>query len=138
MKFRRSIRNALVAASIGALVASAGDARPRTLDQGEVKELLTGNTVFGFDPRNENEFTMFHSGSGRIRAELRNVNRKADMSDGRWWVTGEGKLCIEWTNYRWVSLCAGVVKDGDSITFVDDGGRIISFGEVEPGNPDDL
>ena len=37
-------------------------------------ELLEGNTVFGFDPRTGNEFTMFHSSHGRVRAELRNVN----------------------------------------------------------------
>lgn len=130
---------------VASLVASAAlaaavdaDARPRTLDREEVVELLSGNTVYGFDPRTENEFSMFHSGRGRVRAELRNVNRRTDRSDGRWWVTDEGKLCVDWASYRWVDSCVTVVRDGDSVTFVDDGGRIVSFGEMAPGNPDDL
>lgn len=136
----RGVRRCLVAAVF--IVAAAAwdfvDARPRTLDREEVVELLSGNTVYGFDPRTENEFSMFHSGRGRVRAELRNVNRRTDRSDGRWWVTDEGKLCVDWASYRWVDSCVTVVRDGDSVTFVDDGGRIVSFGEMAPGNPDDL
>ena len=129
---------ALSTAILLALSASGADARPRTLDREEIVQLLTGNSVLGFDPRTDSEFTMFHSSGGRIRAELRNVNRQSDESDGRWWVSDEGKLCVEWSNYRWISSCAGVVLDDEAITFVDDNGRIISFGEVVPGNPDDL
>lgn len=114
------------------------EARPRTLDREEVVELLAGNTVFGFDPRAGSEFSMFHSSQGRVRAELRGVNRRTDRSDGRWWVTDEGKLCVDWTNYRWVDSCVAVVREDESVTFVDDGGRIVSFGEMAPGNPDDL
>ena len=114
------------------------EARPRTLDREEVVELLSGNTVIGFDPRAGSEFSMFHSSQGRVRAELRNVNRRTDRSDGRWWVTDEGKLCVDWTNYRWVDSCVAVVREDESVTFVDDGGRIVSFGEMAPGNPDDL
>ena len=121
-----------------AFLAAAAEGRPRTLDREEVVALLTGATVFGFDPRNDNQFTMFHSSGGGVRAELRNVNRRAERSDGRWWVTDEGKLCIDWTDYRWIDSCNAVVRDGDAITFVDAGGRVVSFGEVVPGNPDDL
>ena len=112
--------------------------RPRTLDREEVVELLSGNTVFGFDPRAGSEFSMFHSSQGRVRAELRDINRRTDRSDGRWWVTDEGKLCVDWTNYRWVDSCVAVVREDESVTFVDDSGRIVSFGEMAPGNPDDL
>ena len=130
------------AASAFALAVLAGavdaDARPRTLDREEVVELLAGNTVFGFDPRAGSEFSMFHSSQGRVRAELRDVNRRSDRSDGRWWVTDEGKLCVDWTNYRWVDSCVAVVREDESVTFVDDSGRIVSFGEMAPGNPDDL
>ena len=118
--------------------ATDADARPRTLDREEVVELLAGNTVFGFDPRAGSEFSMFHSSQGRVRAELRDINRRTDRSDGRWWVTDEGKLCVDWTNYRWVDSCVAVVREDESVTFVDDGGRIVSFGEMAPGNPDDL
>lgn len=114
------------------------DARPRTLDGGEAAALLSGNTVFGFDPRAESEFAMFHSSDGRIRARLRNAGGSEDESIGRWWITDEGRLCVDWENYRWVDSCAALVVDGESLTFVDDNGRIVSFGEVAPGNPDDL
>ena len=125
-------------ASATACFTAQAEARPRTLDREEVVELLSGNTVIGFDPRAGSEFSMFHSSQGRVRAELRNVNRRADRSDGRWWVTDEGKLCVDWTNYRWVDSCVAVVREDESVTFVDDGGRIVSFGEMAPGNPDDL
>lgn len=119
-------------------LACQADARPRTLDGDEAAALLSGNTVFGFDPRAESEFAMFHSSDGRIRARLRNAGGSEDESIGRWWITDEGRLCVDWENYRWVDSCAALVVDGESLTFVDDNGRIISFGEVAPGNPDDL
>ena len=128
----------IIAALFVALGVGSVEARPQTLDREDAVELLEGNTVFGFDPRTGNEFTMFHSSHGRVRAELRNVNGRSDRSDGRWWVTDEGKLCVDWTNYRWIDSCVAVVRDGDSVTFKDDGGRIVSFGEIAPGNPDDL
>lgn len=119
-------------------VACQADARPRTLDGDEAAALLSGNTVFGFDPRSESEFAMFHSSDGRVRARLRNAGGSEDESIGRWWITDEGRLCVDWENYRWVDSCAALVVDGESLTFVDDNGRIVSFGEVAPGNPDDL
>ncbi len=126
--------------AIGVVGSGAGDAeaRPRILDRAEASALLSGNTVFGFDPRTESEFTVFYSGNGRARAELRNVNGRTDRSNGSWWITDEGKLCIDWENYRWISLCARIVREADSLTFIDDNRRIISFGEVAVGNPDDL
>ena len=138
---RRNRRHAVAALAAGLALLSLApraEARPQTLDREDAVELLEGNTVFGFDPRTGNEFTMFHSSHGRVRAELRNVNGRADRSDGRWWVTDEGKFCVDWTNYRWIDSCVAVVRDGDSVTFKDDGGRIVSFGEIAPGNPDDL
>lgn len=122
----------------GMLATWGSNARPRTLDGDEAAALLSGNTVFGFDPRAESEFAMFHSSDGRIRARLRNAGGSEDESIGRWWITDEGRLCVDWENYRWVDSCAALVVDGESLTFVDDNGRIISFGEVAPGNPDDL
>ena len=119
-------------------LACQADARPRTLGADEAAALLGGNTVFGFDPRAGSEFAMFHSGNGRVRARLRNAGGGEDESAGRWWITDEGKLCVDWENYRWVDSCAALVVDGESLTFVDDNGRIVSFGEVAPGNPDDL
>ncbi len=50
-----------------------------------------------------------------------------------------GQLCIEWRSARLVNSCATVNDDGEgAITFTDDNGRIISFGEVETGNPDNI
>ena len=50
-------------------------------------------------------------------------------------MTDEGKFCVDWTNYRWIDSCVAVVRDGDSVTFKDDGGRIVSFGESRRATP---
>ena len=126
------------AAALALAAAGTADARPQTLDRDESAALLAGNTVYGYNPRNDDTFRMFHSSDGGIRAELRNVNGQVSESAGRWWITDEGKLCVDWTNYRWVDSCTRVVQDGDAVSFVDDSGRVVSFGEVARGNPDDL
>lgn len=144
MRNRRRGRSGFAAAAIGALallLAFAGataEAKPKRLDAGEVKALIAGNTVYGYNPSDDSTFTMFHSSNGQVRAELRNVTGQVSRSDGRWWVNDLGKLCIEWENFRWVSSCAIVTRDDDALTFADDDGRIVSFGEVVTGNPDDI
>ena len=114
------------------------DARPKRLSAAEAEELLSGNTVFGFNPSDDSTYSMFHSGNGRVRAVLRNVNGDVSESGGRWWVNDQGRVCVDWDNYRWISSCAIVLKEDDAITFQDDNGRVISFGEVAKGNPDDI
>lgn len=133
----RRVRQAAVVSLVLALAAAA-EARPRALGADEIAAVIEGNTIYGYDPRSGNEFAMFHSAGGRVGAEVRNVNDLTDTANGRWWVTDDDKLCIDWEDRRWIDLCAGVVRDGESITFVDDSGQVISFGEVTPGNPDDL
>lgn len=138
---RLSIR--LCAGALAALLAAVfvmpqAEARPKRLSTAEAEELLTGNTVFGFNPADDSTYTMFHSGNGRIRAELRNVNGEISESGGRWWVNDQGQLCVDWDNFRWINSCAAVIKDDDTITFQDENGRIISYGEVAKGNPDDI
>lgn len=132
-----TLRALLVAcALVAALAAGAADARPKRLEAAEVKALLSGNTVRGFNPSDDSTYVMFHSGDGTVRAVLRNVNGAVSRSAGRWSVSDQGKLCLDWESYRWISSCAAVVKDDDAITFVDDSGRVVSFGEVAVGNPD--
>lgn len=128
----------LVAVLAAILSAPGADARPKRLSAAEAEELLTGNTVFGFNPSDDSTYKMFHSGNGRVRAELRNVNGDLSESDGKWWVNDQGLLCVDWDNYSWVNSCAAVVQDDDTITFEDENGHIISFGEVARGNPDDI
>ena len=128
----------LVAIVAAAPLASDAEARPKRLSAGEAEALLSGNTVFGFNPSDDSTYTMFHSGNGRVRAELRNINGDMSESDGDWWVNDQGLLCVEWDNYSWINSCAAVVQDNDTITFEDENGRIVSFGEVAPGNPDDI
>ena len=135
---RRRVRQAAVLGLVLAVAAAAAEARPRALGADEIVALIEGNTIYGFDPRSGGEFAMFHSAGGRVGAEVRNVNDRTDRSNGRWWVTEDDKLCIDWEHPRWIDVCAGVVRDGESITFVDGSGQIISFGEVAPGNPSDL
>jgi hypothetical protein len=140
----RHARQGVRAASIGVLallLAFAGataEARPKRLDADEVKALVEGNTVHGYNPSDDSTFTMFHSSNGQVRAELTNVNGQVSRSDGRWWVNDQGKLCMEWGNFRWVNSCNAVMRDDEAVTFVDDNGHIVSFGEVVAGNPDDL
>ena len=123
-----------------ALIGSPDDgvARPKQLTSTEVEDLVKGNTVQGFNPSDDSSYTMFHSGDGRVRAELRNVNGELSRSDGKWWVNEEGKLCLDWKNFRWVNSCVFVISDKESLTFQDDNGRIVSFGEVQIGNPNNI
>ncbi len=114
------------------------DARPKRLAADEAELLLKGNTVFGFNPTDDSTYVMFHSGNGRIRAELRSVTGEISESGGRWWINDAGLLCIDWDNFRWINSCALVVQDDETITFQDENGRVVSFGEVAKGNPDDL
>ena len=146
MRNGRRDRSVLAAAAIGALgvllafVSATAEAKPVRLEAGEVTALIAGNTVYGYNPRDDSNFTMFHSSNGQVRAELRNVTGQVSRSDGRWWVNDLGKLCVQWENFRWVNSCAIVTRDeeADSVTFIDDNGHIVSFGEVVTGNPDDI
>jgi len=119
-------------------IANDAFARPKQLSSIEVEDLIKGNTVFGYNPSDDSNYTMFHSGDGGVRAELRDVNGEKSLSDGKWWITDDGKLCLEWDNFHWVNSCVFVVRDNEALTFQDDNGRVVSFGEVEIGNPDDI
>ncbi len=129
---------ALAAVVMPLATISDAEARPKRLSPDEAEKLLKGNTVFGFNPTDDSTYSMFHSGNGRVRAELRNINGEISESGGRWWINEDGQLCVDWDNFRWINSCAAVVQDGDTITFQDENGRVISFGEVAPGNPDDI
>ena len=52
-------------------VANDAFARPKQLNSIEVEDLVKGNTVFGYNPSDDSSYTMFHSGNGAVRAELR-------------------------------------------------------------------
>jgi len=134
----RSAALLMVVAVTFALAMPEADARPKRLSAPEVDELLTGNTVLGFNPGDDSNYIMFHSGNGRVRAELRNVNGDVSESGGRWWISDEGQLCVDWDNFRWINSCAIMVQDNETVTFQDENGRVISFGEIVQGNPDDM
>ncbi len=127
----------LLAIALSSIVSNA-EARPKRLSSDEVTALLRGNTVYGFNPNDETSYVMFHAVNGRVRAELSGIGSTVSKSDGRWWVNDLGQLCVEWKNFRWISSCATVNENEGVITFTDDNGRIISFGEIEVGNPDGI
>ncbi len=127
----------LLAVALSSIVSNA-EARPKRLSSDEVTALLRGNTVYGFNPNDETSYVMFHAVNGRVRAELSGIGSTVSKSDGRWWVNDLGQLCVEWKNFRWISSCATVNENEGVITFTDDNGRIISFGEIEVGNPDGI
>lgn len=113
------------------------EARPKRLDSDQVTSLLRGNTVYGFNPGDDSTYVMFHSANGTVRVEVRTINGSVLRSDGHWWINNLGQLCIKWKSARLMNSCATVNDDGEGgVTFTDDNGRIISFGEVETGNPD--
>ncbi len=127
----------LLAVALSSIVSNA-EARPKRLSSDEVTALLRGNTVYGFNPNDETNYVMFHAVNGRVRAELSGIDSTVSKSDGRWWVNDLGQLCVEWDNFRWINSCATVNENEGVITFTDDNGRIISFGEIEVGNPDGI
>ena len=127
----------LLAVALSSIVSNA-EARPKRLSSDEVTALLRGNTVYGFNPNDETSYVMFHAVNGRVRAELSGIDSTVSKSDGRWWVNDLGQLCVEWDNFRWINSCATVNENEGVITFTDDNGRIISFGEIEVGNPDGI
>ena len=127
----------LLAIALSSIVSNA-EARPKRLSSYEVTALLRGNTVYGFNPNDETSYVMFHAVNGRVRAELSSIDRTVSKSDGRWWVNDLGQLCVDWENFRWINSCAAVNENDGVITFTDDNGRIISFGEIEVGNPDGI
>jgi hypothetical protein len=127
----------LLAIALSSIVSNA-EARPKRLSSDEVTALLRGNTVYGFNPNDETSYVMFHAVNGRVRAELSSIDRTVSKSDGRWWVNDLGQLCVDWENFRWINSCAAVNENDGVITFTDDNGRIISFGEIEVGNPDGI
>jgi hypothetical protein len=139
LRFRRVLALLVVCfllAQMGAV--QTAQARPKTLDAGEVQSLIRGNTVIGFNPSDDSSYVMYHLSDGGVRAELKNVNGDISRSTGKWWVNEEGKLCVDWEHFRWIDSCVVVVRDKEVITFEDENGRIVSFGEIEVGNPDDL
>ena len=127
----------LLAVALSSIVSNA-EARPKRLSSDEVTALLRGNTVYGFNPNDETSYVMFHAVNGRVRAELSGIDSTVSKSDGRWWVNDLGQLCVDWENFRWINSCAAVNENDGVITFTDDNGRIISFGEIEVGNPDGI
>ncbi len=127
----------LLAVALSSIVSNA-EARPKRLSSDEVTALLRGNTVYGFNPNDETNYVMFHAVNGRVRAELSGIDSTVSKSDGRWWVNDLGQLCVEWDNFRWINSCATVNESDGVITFTDGNGRIISFGEIEVGNPDGI
>jgi hypothetical protein len=127
----------LLAVALSSIVSNA-EARPKRLSSDEVTALLRGNTVYGFNPNDETSYVMFHAVNGRVRAELSGIGSTVSKSDGRWWVNDLGQLCVDWENFRWINSCAAVNENDGVITFTDDNGRIISFGEIEVGNPDGI
>jgi len=139
MKFLSKLSTvALLLAVVLSSIVSNAEARPKRLSSDEVTALLRGNTVYGFNPNDETNYVMFHAVNGRVRAELSGIDSTVSKSDGRWWVNDLGQLCVEWDNFRWINSCATVNESDGVITFTDGNGRIISFGEIEVGNPDGI
>ncbi len=112
-------------------------AQPDLLSAEEAEALLAGNTLVGFTPKDQSKYKTFYSTSGQIRAKIETKTERTDAI-GRWWVTADGKVCNEWETFGFVNACHAIRKDGNSIAFIDDSGRVVSFAEHHLGNEEFL
>lgn len=116
------------------------------LSAGEVRTLITGNTVEGerrqgvkggqgepgiVDTYAE-KFTMYFAEDGTVKRLIGERRKK-----GKWRVTESGKLCVEWKGKK--EKCASVYKDGKAYKRVTkkSSGRVlweIKFIKFTPGN----
>ena len=130
----RSILTALVMTLALTARATAG---PDPLTAEDAENLINGNTLIGFTPKDQSTFKSFYSTSGQVRALVVAGDERTRVV-GRWWVNGEGKLCNEWDTFGYVDACHAIGFDSETVTFIDDSGRIISFAEILEGNAEGL
>jgi len=117
---------AFVAAAAIALPASLCTAEPVSLSGDELRQAISGKTVFlnvsGF------ELPISYSANGRMLGKLSTVAASFSRGDGsqdrgKWWVSGD-QLCQKWT--AWMdgkTYCYKLTRDGQTVHWVRDDGR---------------
>jgi hypothetical protein len=117
---------AFVVAANLALPATASLAEPSTLAGDDLRQAISGKTVYlnisGF------ELPIRYAANGRMSGKMSTVAASFSRGDGaqdrgKWWVAGD-QLCQQWTS--WVegkSYCYRLTRNGASVQWVRNDGR---------------
>jgi hypothetical protein len=115
----------VVAAGL-ALPATASFAEPTTLAGDELRQAISGKTVFlnisGF------ELPIRYAASGRMSGKMSTVAASFSRGDGaqdrgKWWVAGD-QLCQQWSSWmEGKSYCYRLTRDGSTVHWARNDGR---------------
>jgi hypothetical protein len=114
-----------VAASL-ALPLAAAAAEPATLAGDELRQAISGKTVYlnisGF------ELPINYAANGRMSGKMSTVAASFSRGDGaqdrgKWWVAGD-QLCQQWTSWMDVkAYCYKLTRNGSTVRWVRNDGR---------------
>jgi hypothetical protein len=115
----------VVAASL-ALPAALAQAEPAALAGDELRQAISGKTVYlnisGF------ELPIRYAANGRMSGKMSAVAASFSRGDGaqdrgKWWVSGD-QLCQQWTSWMdGKSYCYKLTRDGSTVHWVRNDGR---------------
>jgi hypothetical protein len=117
---------ALVVAASLAVPATAALAEPTTLAGDELRQAISGKTVFlnisGF------ELPIRYATNGRMSGKMSTVAASFSRGDGaqdrgKWWVAGD-QLCQQWTSWMdGKAYCYRLTRDGSTVHWARNDGR---------------
>jgi hypothetical protein len=117
---------ALVVAAGLSLPAAAALAKPATLAGDELRQAISGKTVYlnisGFD------LPIRYAANGRMSGKMSTVAASFSRGDGaqdrgKWWVAGD-QLCQQWSSWmNGKSYCYRLTRNGTSVQWVRNDGR---------------
>ncbi|MCK7611586.1 hypothetical protein [Roseibium sediminicola] len=107
---RRVLKTAVVAGLAGLAAAGAGHADPTQLNAAEIKDMMSGNSIFGFFPDGVTEYRQNNHSDGVAVVvvkgdKIRNIPWEAVEEDGT------GKYCEDWSADGWGKLCFTVTRE---------------------------
>jgi hypothetical protein len=117
---------ALVVAAGLSIPAAAALAEPATLAGDELRQAISGKTVYlnisGFD------LPIRYAANGRMSGKMSTVAASFSRGDGaqdrgKWWVAGD-QLCQQWSSWmNGKSYCYRLTRNGTSVQWVRNDGR---------------
>ena len=117
---------ALVVAAGLVLPATASLAEPAQLAGDELRQAISGKTVYlnisGF------ELPIIYAANGRMSGKMSTVAASFSRGDGaqdrgKWWVAGD-QLCQQWTSWMdGKTYCYRLTRDGSTVRWVRNDGR---------------
>lgn len=126
MKIGAFVIGAFVVAVGLALPATTSFAEPTTLAGDELRQAISGKTVFlnisGF------ELPIRYAANGRMSGKMSTVAASFSRGDGaqdrgKWWVSGD-QLCQQWVSWMdGKSYCYRLTRDGSTVRWARNDGR---------------